>query len=64
MEVNFFALFEVTRAFLPILKKVKDSRIINICSAAGFTGSYQAGVYCGKFRKCTCQQGCTGCTRN
>jgi NAD(P)-dependent dehydrogenase (short-subunit alcohol dehydrogenase family) len=48
MEVNFFALFEVTRAFLPLLKKVKDSRIINICSAAGFTGSYQAGVYCGK----------------
>jgi NAD(P)-dependent dehydrogenase (short-subunit alcohol dehydrogenase family) len=49
MEVNFFALFEVTRAFLPLLKKVKDSRIINISSAAGFSGSYQMGVYCGEY---------------
>jgi 3-hydroxybutyrate dehydrogenase len=48
MEVNFFALFEVTRAFLPLLKQTKDSRVINISSAAGLTGSYQMGVYCGK----------------
>ena len=48
MEVNFFALFEVTRAFLPMLKKTKDSRVINISSMAGFVGSYQMGVYCGE----------------
>ena len=49
MEVNFFALFEVTRAMLPLLKRTKDSRVINISSAAGFSASYQMGVYCGKF---------------
>ena len=48
MEVNFFALFEVTRAFLPLLKQTKNSRIINISSAAGFTGSHQMGVYTGE----------------
>jgi len=53
MEVNFFALFEVTRAFLPLLKLTKNSRIINISSAAGFTGSYQLGVYCGEFQLIT-----------
>ena len=47
MEVNFFALFEVTRAFLPMLKKTKDSRIINLSSCAGLAGSYQMGPYCG-----------------
>lgn len=48
MEVNFFALFEVTRAFLPLLKQTKNSRIINISSAAGFAGSHQMGVYTGE----------------
>ena len=47
-EVNFFALFEVTQAFLPLLKKTKNSRVINISSAAGFSGSFQMGVYCGE----------------
>jgi hypothetical protein len=52
MEVNFFGLFEVTRAFLPLLKRTKNSRIINISSAAGLVGSFHMGVYCGKHLKC------------
>ena len=52
MEVNFFALFEVTRAFLPMLKKTKDSRIINLSSCAGLAGSYQMGPYCGTSPPC------------
>ena len=48
MEVNFFALFEVTRAFLPLLKQTKNSRIINISSGAGLSGFYNMGMYCGE----------------
>jgi NAD(P)-dependent dehydrogenase (short-subunit alcohol dehydrogenase family) len=50
MEVNFFGTFEVTRAFLPLLKQCRDSRIINISSMAGLMGSSRMSVYCGKFR--------------
>lgn len=48
MEVNFFGLFEVTRAFLPQLKQTKNSRIINISSGAGLSGFYNMGMYCGR----------------
>lgn len=48
MEVNFFGVFEVTRAFLPLLKLCKDSRIINISSTAGLMGSIRRSSYCGK----------------
>ena len=48
MEVNFFALFEVTRSFLPLLKQTKDSRVINVSSGAGLSGFYNMGMYCGE----------------
>jgi NADP-dependent 3-hydroxy acid dehydrogenase YdfG len=50
-EVNYFALYEVSRAFIPILKTTKNSRIINISSIAGISGVYNMGPYCGKVLK-------------
>jgi NAD(P)-dependent dehydrogenase (short-subunit alcohol dehydrogenase family) len=35
MEVNYFAVVKVIQAFLPLLKQVRHSRIINISSIAG-----------------------------
>mmetsp|Transcript_1594 Transcript_1594/g.2634 ORF Transcript_1594/g.2634 Transcript_1594/m.2634 type:complete len:205 (-) Transcript_1594:141-755(-) len=45
MEVNYFAVVKVIQAFLPLLKQVRHSRIINISSIAGICGSYQLGIY-------------------
>jgi NAD(P)-dependent dehydrogenase (short-subunit alcohol dehydrogenase family) len=46
MDVNFFAVVEMIKAFLPLLKQVKDSRIINVSSMAGLTGPVAFGAYC------------------
>jgi len=46
MEVNFFAVVSVTRAFLSQLKKTPESRVINVSSMAGLTGSAALGAYC------------------
>lgn len=48
LEVNFFAVVKVTKTFLPLLKKCKDSRIINLSSCAGFMGSQNLTAYSGK----------------
>ena len=47
MEVNYFAVVSVTKAFLPLLKTTRESRIINVSSAAGFAGFHGGGAYCG-----------------
>lgn len=45
MEVNFFGVVTVTKAFLPLLKKTKNSRIVNLSSVAGFSSSPMMGAY-------------------
>ena len=40
MEVNFFAVITVTKAFLPLLKKSPEGRIVNMSSAAGVACGY------------------------
>ncbi|AUN97309.1 short-chain dehydrogenase [Bacteriovorax stolpii] len=37
MEINYFATIEMMRAFLPVLMKNKEARMINIASIAKFT---------------------------
>jgi 3-hydroxybutyrate dehydrogenase len=45
MQVNFFGVVHVTKAFLPFLKQTKNSRIINLSSVAGFTSAPMMGAY-------------------
>jgi NAD(P)-dependent dehydrogenase (short-subunit alcohol dehydrogenase family) len=45
MEVNFFGVVHVTKAFLPLLKQTKNSRIINLSSVAGFHSAPMMGAY-------------------
>lgn len=45
MEVNYFGVVNITKAFLPLLKKTKNSRIINLSSVAGFNSSPMMGAY-------------------
>jgi NAD(P)-dependent dehydrogenase (short-subunit alcohol dehydrogenase family) len=45
MEVNFFGVVNVTKAFLPLLKQTKHSRIINLSSVAGFSSGPMMGAY-------------------
>jgi NADP-dependent 3-hydroxy acid dehydrogenase YdfG len=47
MEVNFFGVVETTKAFIPLLKKCRSSRIINLSSLAGLVGGQMMGPYCG-----------------
>ena len=47
MEVNYFGLLSITKRTLPFLKKVRNSRIINISSMAGVIGGCNLGAYCG-----------------
>lgn len=47
MEVNYFGVYAVIKRFLQLLKRTRGSRIINISSAAGFSGLPNMGVYCG-----------------
>jgi NAD(P)-dependent dehydrogenase (short-subunit alcohol dehydrogenase family) len=44
-EVNFFGVVAVTKAFLPLLKRNKDSRIINLSSLAGLFSSPMMTAY-------------------
>jgi NAD(P)-dependent dehydrogenase (short-subunit alcohol dehydrogenase family) len=48
MDVNFFGTVETTKGFLPLLKKCKHSRIVNLSSLAGLCGSQMLNAYCGK----------------
>jgi 11-cis-retinol dehydrogenase len=45
MEINFFALVNITKKFLPLLKRSPGTRIINIASAAGRSASADIGAY-------------------
>jgi NAD(P)-dependent dehydrogenase (short-subunit alcohol dehydrogenase family) len=45
MDVNYFGLVRTTKALLPLLKKTKNSRIINISSVAGLGGGPSFGPY-------------------
>ncbi len=47
MDVNFFAPIRLVKEFLPYLKRTRGSRIINLSSVAGVTGSALLGPYCG-----------------
>ncbi len=51
MEVNYFGTANVIKAMLHLLK---NSRIINVSSAAGITGLPSGGPYCG-LCACTCK---------
>lgn len=45
MEVNFFGHVQVTQEFLPLLRKAKGARIVNIASIAGIVASPMMGAY-------------------
>ena len=47
MDVNYFGMISVIKAMLPLLKKTKGSRIINISSSAGLGGGAALGAYAG-----------------
>lgn len=50
METNFFGVQNVTRAFLPLLKKSANAKIISISSVSGFSTSPCFGAYnCSKW---------------
>jgi NAD(P)-dependent dehydrogenase (short-subunit alcohol dehydrogenase family) len=45
IEVNFFGVVNVTKALLPLLKKNKGSRIVNLSSVAGFLSAPMMAAY-------------------
>lgn len=45
MEVNFFGVVNVTKALLPLLKRNKDSRVVNLSSVAGFLSAPMMAAY-------------------
>lgn len=47
MDVNYYGTVRVTQAFLPLLKTTRNSRIVNVSSAAGLSGFPHGGAYCG-----------------
>jgi hypothetical protein len=53
LEVNFFGAVATTKSFLPLLKRCKDSRIVNISSLAGLSGAQMLSAYCGKISMIT-----------
>lgn len=48
-EVNYFGTVTVIKELLYLLKQTKNSRIINVSSAAGVAGLPGGGPYCGMF---------------
>ena len=47
MDVNLFGPWRVTQAFLPLLKKSENARIVNVSSGAGSHGETQFGLAAG-----------------
>jgi short-subunit dehydrogenase len=46
MEVNFFALVEMTRVALPLLKQGSNPMVVNICSVLGHRAAPHSSEYC------------------
>ncbi|CAF3952888.1 unnamed protein product [Rotaria sordida] len=46
MDVNYFGHVAMTKKFLPLLIAKRDSRVVNICSAAGYITSPSLSAYC------------------
>jgi NAD(P)-dependent dehydrogenase (short-subunit alcohol dehydrogenase family) len=46
MDVNFFGHVAMTKAFLPLLITKRDSRVVNLCSVAGFLAAPSMSSYC------------------
>ncbi|CAF3866853.1 unnamed protein product [Rotaria sp. Silwood1] len=46
MDVNFFGHVAMTKTFLPLLIAKRDSRVVNICSVAGFLAPPSTSAYC------------------
>ncbi|CAF1475650.1 unnamed protein product [Rotaria sordida] len=46
MEVNYFGHVAMTKKFLPLLIAKRDSRVVNICSVAGYLASSSMSAYC------------------
>lgn len=46
MDINFFGHVAMTKAFLPLLITKRNSRVINICSVAGFISPPSGSAYC------------------
>lgn len=46
MEVNFFGHVNMTKTFLPLLTAKRDSRVINLCSVAGYLTAPSMASYC------------------
>jgi NAD(P)-dependent dehydrogenase (short-subunit alcohol dehydrogenase family) len=45
-DTNVFGLFHVTRAVLPVMRKQRSGRILNLSSIAGMVGFPAASIYC------------------
>ncbi|CAF1022442.1 unnamed protein product [Adineta steineri] len=46
MNINFFGHVAMTKTFLPLLISKRDSRVVNICSVAGFISPPSGTAYC------------------
>ncbi|CAF1090162.1 unnamed protein product [Adineta steineri] len=46
MDINFFGHVAMTKTFLPLLITKRDSRVVNICSIAGFISVPSGTAYC------------------
>jgi NAD(P)-dependent dehydrogenase (short-subunit alcohol dehydrogenase family) len=46
MDVNYFGHVAVTKAFLPLLLTKRDSRVVNLCSVAGYLTAPSMASYC------------------
>lgn len=46
MEVNFFGHVAMTKKFLPLLITKRHSRVVNLCSVAGFLAPSSMSAYC------------------
>ena len=45
-DTNVFGLLTVTRAVLPVMRRQRSGRVLNISSVGGFSSSAGWGVYC------------------